>query len=57
MAITRARIQLFLIESDESAVASVVKLLTEDVSQSLVEVTRPNDANVSGPLMGNDVLT
>lgn len=47
VAITRARIQLFLFESDETAVASVIKLLTQDVPEPLVEVTRPNDANVS----------
>lgn len=49
VAVTRARIQLFLIESDETAIASVVTLLTQDVPESLVEVTRQNDANVSSP--------
>lgn len=49
VAITRARIQLFLFESDETAISSVIKLLTQDVPQPLVETTRPNDANVSSP--------
>jgi len=49
VAVTRARIQLFLIESNEAAIASVVKLFTQDVPESLVEVTRLNDANVSSP--------
>lgn len=48
VAITRARIQLFLFESDETAVASVIKLLTQDVPQPLIEITRSNDSNVSG---------
>lgn len=51
VAITRARIQLFLFESDETAVASVIKLLTQDVPQPLVEITRPNDANVSNQII------
>ena len=48
VAITRARIQLFLFESDETAVASVIRLLTQDVPKPLVNITRPNDAEVSG---------
>lgn len=53
VAVTRARIQLFFIESDETAVASIVKLLTQDVPESLVNVTRLNDANVSSPVLEN----
>jgi hypothetical protein len=47
VAITRARIKLLIIESSENAVAPVVKLLTEDHSKPLVDVTRLHDPNVS----------
>ncbi|OCL09185.1 hypothetical protein AOQ84DRAFT_221144 [Glonium stellatum] len=47
VAITRARIQLSIIESSESAVAPVVKLLTQDLPEPLVEVTGPHHPNVS----------
>ena len=45
MAVTRARIQLWIIESDASAAESVVELLTENASgrNPLVEVVRSSD--------------
>lgn len=48
VAITRARIRLFLFEGDETAVTSVIQLLTQDAPEPLVKITRPTDANVSG---------
>lgn len=60
VAVTRARIRLFFIETDGNAVDSILELLTQDDSRSLVEVTRPMDANVSSTAFGFlqiDILT
>ena len=43
VAITRARIQLFLMESSEKAMVPVVDILTTTSSGSLVDVTRPQE--------------
>ena len=47
MAVTRARFQLWIIESDASAAESVVELLTENANKwnPLVEVVRTSDPN------------
>lgn len=50
VAITRARIQLFLIESSEEAMVSVVRLLTSGPSGSLVDVVRPHEEGFSDML-------
>lgn len=42
VAATRARIRFFLIESSESVVRPIIKLLTDDVSKPLIELIRPN---------------
>ncbi|KAL9045188.1 MAG: hypothetical protein Q9214_001735 [Letrouitia sp. 1 TL-2023] len=42
VAVTRARIHLFLIESSESVVRPIVQLLTSYVSKPLIELVRPN---------------
>ena len=42
VAITRARVQLFIVESSETIAASVLKLLGTDSSGSLVQVTSPS---------------
>ena len=44
---TRARIQLFIVESAEEKAAPVVETLTEGVHEPLVDVTHKNDAEVS----------
>ena len=47
MAVTRARVQLWIIESDASAAESVVELLTENANRCnpLVNVVRRSDPN------------
>ena len=47
MAVTRARVQLWIIESDASAAESVVELPTENVNKwsPLVEAVRGRDPN------------
>jgi len=45
VAVTRARIQLFIVETSEDTAASVQRLLAHDSSQALVEVTRPSHAD------------
>ncbi|KAL9124703.1 MAG: hypothetical protein Q9217_005994 [Psora testacea] len=47
VALTRARLRLFLIESSEAITKPIVKLLTEDVAVPLVDVARPSDGTVS----------
>ena len=42
VAITRARVQLFIMESSETTAAAVQKLLGHDTSRSLVHVTSPS---------------
>ncbi len=42
VAVTRARIQLFIVETTEDTAVSVQRLLVNDFSGALVEVTRPN---------------
>ena len=42
VAITRARIHLFIMEASENTAVSVVKFLSQDASQTLVEVTGPD---------------
>ena len=44
VAITRARLQLFLLESSEKAMISIVDLLTMDIPEPLVDVTRPYES-------------
>ena len=48
MAITRPRIQLWILESDASAAESVVELLTVNANRCnpLVEVVRKSDPNI-----------
>lgn len=46
MAVTRSRIQLFLLESGDREIAPVEKALCE-APVPLVEVTRPHEADVS----------
>ena len=43
VAVTRARVQLFIIESSEETAAFAEKLLTNGASEKLVEVFRPGD--------------
>lgn len=43
VAVTRARIQFFLIESSEKAMVSIVKLLTLGSPEPLVDITRPHE--------------
>ena len=50
VAITRARMQLFLMERSEKAVISVVKLLTSGSLGSLVDVARPHEADFPAKL-------
>ena len=45
VAITRARTQLFFLESSEKATLSIVELLTSGSSGSLVDVTRPYEGD------------
>lgn len=47
VAVTRARIQLFFVETNETAIASVVKLLTQDLPEALVDITKKDHSNVS----------
>ena len=47
MAVTRSRIQLFLMESGDREIAPVEKVLNEDAPVPLVDVTRPHEADVS----------
>lgn len=47
VAVTRARIQLFIVESSEDTAASVLKLLTPDASAGLVDITRPGQNDFS----------
>ena len=44
VAITRARLQLFLLESSEKAMMSIVDLLTMNIPEPLVDVTRPYES-------------
>lgn len=48
--ITRARIQLFLMESSEKAMVSVVELLNSGSSGSLVDAIRPHEEDFLGKL-------
>lgn len=50
VAITRARIQFFIIESSEKAMVSIVDLLTSGPSGSLVDVTRPHEVGFAEKL-------
>ena len=45
VAITRARIQLILIESSEMAVAPMLELLTQMVPKPLIDISRPYDSD------------
>lgn len=47
VAVTRSRIQLFLMESGDCEIAPVEKVLYEDTPVPLVDVTRPHEADVS----------
>lgn len=47
VAVTRARIQLFIVETSEDTAVSVKRLLADDASGALVEVTRPNSPDFS----------
>ena len=47
VAVTRSRIQLFLMESGDREIAPVEKMLYEDAPVPLVDVTRPHEADVS----------
>ena len=47
VAVTRSRIQLFLMESGDRELAPVEKVLCEDVPVPLLDVTRPHEADVS----------
>ena len=47
MAVTRSRIQLFLMESGDDEIAPVEKVLCDDTPVPLVDVTRPHEADVS----------
>ena len=47
VAVTRSRIQLFLMESGDREIAPVEKVLYEDPPVPLVDVTRPHEADVS----------
>ena len=53
MAITKPRIQLWILESDASAAEPVVELLTENAKRCnpLVEVVRKGDPDIRGGLM------
>lgn len=42
VAITRARIHLFIMEGSENTAVSLIKLLSQDASQTLIEVTGPD---------------
>ena len=50
VAVTRARMQIFLVEMSESTVAPVVKLFTTDISTPLIEVVRPDHPNFAEKL-------
>ena len=50
VAITRAKIQLFLLESSEKAMGTIVELLTSSPSGPLVDVTKPHEAGFAEKL-------
>ena len=50
VAITRAKIQLFLLESSEKAMVTIVELLASSPSGSLVDVTRPHEGGFAEKL-------
>ena len=50
VAITRAKIQFFLLESSEKAMVAIVELLTSSPSGSLVDVTRPHEEDFTEKL-------
>ena len=50
VAITRAKIQLFLLESSEKAMVTIVELLTSSPFGSLVDVTRPHEEDFAEKL-------
>jgi len=47
VAVTRARIQLFIVETSEDTAASIQRLLADEESGALVEITRPSQADFS----------
>ncbi len=50
VAITRARVHLYIMESSESTAASVQKFLSQDASETLVEVTGPHHGDFQNRL-------
>lgn len=47
MAVTRSRVQLFLMESGDQEIAPVQKSLRDDPPVPLIDVTRPHEVDVS----------
>ena len=47
MAVTRSRVQLFLMESGDQEIATVQKALRDDPPIPLIDVTRPDEVDVS----------
>ena len=47
VAVTRSRVQLFLMESGDQEIAPVQKSLRDDPTVPLIDVTRPHEVDVS----------